>query len=66
MAAVANSGGALISLKNKMQGLRDEMEKTRQQLEIKTQEIEQEKSLRIKVILNFSKHHFCLNLKCIF
>ena len=49
MAAVANSGGALISLKNKMQGLRDEMEKTKQQLEVKTQEVEQEKSFRNKV-----------------
>lgn len=49
MAAVANSGGALISLKNKMQGLRDEMEKTKQQLDSKTLELEQERALRSKV-----------------
>lgn len=48
MAAVANSGGALISLKNKMQGLRDEMEKTKQQLDSKTLELEQERALRSK------------------
>lgn len=45
-ANAAASGGALASLKNKMQSLRDEMDKTREQYESKCQELESEKSLR--------------------
>lgn len=48
-ANAAASGGALASLKNKMQSLRDEMDKTREQYESKCQELESEKSLRCQV-----------------
>lgn len=45
----ASGAGALTSLKNKMQSLREEMEKSKDQYETKCKELETEKALRNQV-----------------
>jgi len=46
---MAAGAGTLTALKNKMQSLRDELDKSKEQYELKCQELEREKSLRVQV-----------------
>jgi len=45
----AGGAGALTSLKNKMQSLREEMDKSKDQYELKCKELESEQGLRSQV-----------------
>ena len=55
--AGSNSSGALASFKNKMQNLRDELEKAREDYEEKCRELEAERATRNQVNVRLNNHY---------
>ena len=51
--AISNSSAALASFKNKMQALRDDLEKSKEDFDEKCRELEAEKSTRNQVYNGF-------------